>query len=460
VDETRQEIESREEAFLSVAGLRSSRASRTRPLDPEGRLFDYRTEFQRDRDRILHARAFRRLRLKAEGGGAGASDRRRDRLTHTLEVAQLARTMARALSLNEDLTEAIALAHDLGSTPFGRDGARALHQILTTTRPILPGGFRTRHQSLRVVELLEKRYDHAGLNLTLEVRSGIFKQDSPDEAGEKKRRRGAGRGSTGRRKTGGWSLSGIDESALDASPPSLEAQTVSIADRIASALGDLDDALRAGELDLRTVERIPVVKVLLGRLGPRYPASRPGRVFIKANLIHRGLTHLLVTSTIQHSRRGLKAWIRKNAVTTHEEFLAAQLSLPHQLVSAGVRTGRLLTGLQEQLARRLESTAASAQASSRAGEILERLFAAYTHEPRLLDDYVLIRFKEMAGGRFLRDLGPKAMETEIARRYHASGVFHRLVSDHLAGMTDAYACAEYGRLFGPIHTPGGGHTYP
>jgi len=452
VDETRREIEAREEAQLSVFGRRGARAARRRPLDPEGRLFDYRTEFQRDRDRILHARAFRRLRLKAEGGGAGPSDRHRDRLTHTLEVTQIARTLSRALGLNEDLTEAIGLGHALGSPPFGRDGERALHALLTRTRPPLPGGFRTSVQSLRVVDLLEKRYDHAGLNLTLEVRAGIARQGDPLS-----RRTPPGRGRRARAGAReGSILSGLDPALLSPHPPSPEAQAVARADRFATALGDLDDALRAGELDLALVEKLPLVRVLLRHLGARYPAGKPGRVFVKANQIHRGLTHLLVTSTIQHSRKTLRAWARDLRVSTHEEFLAAEAKLPAAAIGPDPRTGRLFEGLVELLGRKLPATAEAAAAATRAGEILGALFRSYCREPRLLDDYVLIRFKEIAGGAYLRDLPAEAMETEIARRYHASGAFQRLVADHLAGMTDAYACSEYSRLLGPVPSPGGG----
>ncbi|HXI03221.1 MAG TPA: HD domain-containing protein, partial [Candidatus Saccharimonadales bacterium] len=183
MNETRQEIERREEETLPPWALRSGRATRSRPLDPEGRVFDYRTEYQRDRDRILHSRSFRRLRQKMDGGATSPVDPRRDRLTHTLEVTQLARTIARALSLNEDLTEAIALGHDLGCPPFGSSGARALDRLLGRRRRPLQGGFRVPVQSLRVVDLLEKRYEHEGLNLTHDVREGILKQDDPASSG-------------------------------------------------------------------------------------------------------------------------------------------------------------------------------------------------------------------------------------------------------------------------------------
>jgi dGTPase len=476
MDETRRDLERREECSLAPYALRSARAARPLRLDREGRLFDYRTEFQRDRDRILHARAFRRLRLKAEGGAPGRSERRRDRLTHTLEVAQMARTVARALSLNEDLTEAIALGHAVGSPPFGRDGARALDRLLVSLEEPLPGGFQTHLQSLRVVDLLEKRYDHPGLNLSHDVREGILKQEGgalrpspaggdrqPDgPAGRPARGDAAAKGRPSRRPPApGSILAGIDTDPLEPGrAPSLEAQSVTIADRIASALGDLDDALRSGELDLANVEKIPLVRALLRRLGTRYPARSRGKLFMKANLLHRGLTHLLVTATIQRSRRTIRTWSRGAGFTDHESFLEARSALPADAIGMEARTHRLFDGLRGALATRLQSSAAAAAGTARARFILGSLFEAYRRDPRLLDDYVLLRFKEAAGGRFLRDLPPGAMETEISRRYHDAGLFLRLVADHLAGMTDTYAASEYVRLFGSAPPAGRGGDIP
>jgi dGTPase len=197
------------------------------PLDP------YRTEFQRDRDRILHSKAFRRLSHKTQVFLAPEGDHYRTRLTHTLEVAQIARSIARALRLNEDLTEAIALGHDLGHTPFGHSGEEALNEILGEIRaqwPSAPAKFVHNRQSLRIVEKLE--YEGKGLNLTREVRDGIL-------------------GHTG-----------------DYVPETLEGQIVRIADRIAYVNHDIDDALRGGVL---SDSQLPAkaVKVLGANHGAR-----------------------------------------------------------------------------------------------------------------------------------------------------------------------------------------------
>jgi dGTPase len=194
-----------EDERLSSAATRSAAATRIRPEEPSG----VRTEFQRDRDRVIHAKSFRRLMHKTQVFIAPAGDHYRTRLTHTLEVTQVARTIGRALALNEDLIEAIGLAHDLGHTPFGHAGERALAEMLP--------GFRHNEQSLRVVDLLEK--DGRGLNLTRQVRDGILNH------------------SKGR--------VGITASA-GLSPATLEGEVVKLSDGLAYINHDLDDALRAG----------------------------------------------------------------------------------------------------------------------------------------------------------------------------------------------------------------------
>jgi len=197
----REQYQQFEDEFLSPYAVRSKDTKgRMRYLPP----CEVRTDFQRDRDRIIHSKAFRRLKHKTQVFIAPEGDHYRTRLTHTLEVAQIARTIARALRLNEDLTEAIALGHDLGHTPFGHAGEKALNYLL-------PGGFRHYEQSLRVVDVLE---GDEGLNLTYEVRDGILKH------------------------TG------------DAEPETLEGMVVKISDRIAYINHDIDDALRAGKIRL------------------------------------------------------------------------------------------------------------------------------------------------------------------------------------------------------------------
>ncbi|ADK84650.1 deoxyguanosinetriphosphate triphosphohydrolase [Desulfarculus baarsii DSM 2075] len=220
----REELERREEAILSPFAARSAASKgRARPEPPCA----MRPAFQHDRDRILYSKAFRRLKHKTQVFLAPTGDHYRTRLTHTLEVAQIARTMARALALNEDLTEAVALGHDLGHTPFGHAGEAQLNQLL-------PGGFRHYEQSLRVVDLLEK--DGRGLNLTHEVRMGILHHSK-------------GKG-------GFLCCQGDDELTL-------EARLVRCADVMAYVAHDTDDAIRGGVIDAQ--ELPPAVVRTLGR---------------------------------------------------------------------------------------------------------------------------------------------------------------------------------------------------
>ncbi len=202
----RRQLEELEETMLSPRAARSGCSRGRERAEAE---CDFRTAFQRDRDRIIHCKAFRRLKHKTQVFIAPEGDHYRTRLTHTLEVSQIARTAARALRLNEDLTEAVALGHDLGHTPFGHAGEAVLNDLL-------PGGFRHNEQSLRVVAYLE---GEGGLNLTWEVRDGIHKHTGPEE------------------------------------PATLEGQLVRICDRIAYINHDIDDALRGGILRLEDLPR-------------------------------------------------------------------------------------------------------------------------------------------------------------------------------------------------------------
>jgi dGTPase len=371
-----------------------------------------RTPFQRDRDRIAHSKAFRRLRLKTQVFVDPEGDHFRTRLTHTLETTGIARGVARALRLNEDLVEAVALAHDLGQPPFGPAGERALDDLLSGCLdgrggPGLGdvGGFSRPWQSLRVVDLLEKRYDHPGLNLTDDVREGIFRSGGAV-------RRPAER------------LEGIRAGKA----PGLEAQVVALADRIASALADLDDALQAGTLELAEAERLRAVEALRKKLGERYP-RRAGR-FVKANAIHRGLTHLFVTSAILESAAALARESKEKEI----------------LVDLPRSTARLLEDLEAVLAARVRRGREADRIEGWGRRVLLGLHAAYHADPSLLEDHVLFRFKEATGVRYLRDLPRETAEEEVRSRYRSSPVFARGVGDYLAGMTDAFALAEHERL--------------
>ena len=437
----RTRMERDEDERLAAHAVRSADATRRHAVPVEGRGFDYRTGFQRDRDRVVYSRAFRRLRQKAQLGILpDYEDHRRNRLTHTLEVTQLARTVGRALRLNEDLVEAVSLAHDLGQPPFGPAGELALDDLLAgrldghggTGLGDL-GGFRHTVQGLRVVDLLEKRYKHPGLNLSDPVREGILKSGPipgprpvPDDAGLRP---------------------GL--------APAFEVQAVLLADRIATALHDLDDALQSRVVEPVQVERLPAVGVLRRRLGRSYP-TRAGR-FMKANAIHRGLVHLLVTDAIVASERRLDEWADRYGVSDPERFREVRDEAVRGDEIAAAPTGaRMLDEIEDFLESRVRRGYDADRVAGWGRRVLLGLFAAYLADPTLLEDHVLLRFKQSAGGRFLRDLPRSRVEAELTNRYRRNPRFVRLLVDHLAAMTDAYAMTEHRRLLemGAVPIPG------
>jgi dGTPase len=283
----REQLEAREREFLAPQAARSAESrGRLRP-QPED---DMRPAFQRDRDRIIHCKAFRRLKHKTQVFFSPAGDHYRTRLTHTLEVAQIARTLAKSLRLNEDLTEAIALGHDLGHTPFGHWGERVLAKLV-------PGGFRHTEQSLRVVDVLER--DGEGLNLTHEVRDGIARHS--------KGKLGAPLGQTGQL------------------AQTLEGQCIRIADLIAYVNHDTDDAIRAG---LLTVDQLPAEAVAL--LGTT-PSTRIGAMVkdVVMTTLDGGLDEIRMSDPILHATLGLRAFlfqaVYENTVSTAEFEKAADI---------------------------------------------------------------------------------------------------------------------------------------
>ncbi|MBN2039117.1 MAG: deoxyguanosinetriphosphate triphosphohydrolase [Spirochaetes bacterium] len=235
----------------------------------------YRTEYQRDRERIIHSKAFRRLEYKTQVFVNHEGDHYRTRLTHTIEVSQIARTIARTLRLNEDLSETLALAHDLGHTPFGHSGEREFNEILKDE-----GGFEHNRQSLRVVEKLEDRYSSfPGLNLTWETREGIIKHSSTNHA-----------------------------EVADYAPdefPSLEAQIIDFADEIAYNNHDLDDGIRSGLLDFSEVKNLSIWHMGIDAIGgaDRLPADKDQQV----NMIIRSIINLLVSDLIDTVAGNIKA---------------------------------------------------------------------------------------------------------------------------------------------------------
>jgi dGTPase len=343
-----------------------------------------RTEFQRDRDRIIHSTAFRRLVYKTQVFVNYEGDLYRTRLTHSLEVAQIARTVARALRLNEDLAEAISLAHDLGHTPFGHAGQDALNECMRAF-----GGFEHNLQSLRVVDRLEDRYaSFRGLNLTFETREGILKHCSLKHARD---------------------LGEIGRRFLDRTQAGLEAQLANIADEIAYNNHDVDDGLRSGLITLEQLATLPFFAEHLNRIEREHPQLKPQ---LKGSEAVRDMIGELVADLVRTSAAGIAA-----AAPTHIDDVRA---LPHGLIefSAPLRDAQLT--LKRFLRDALYTHPRVRQMTAQAHETVAFLFAELTADYDRMPEEHAARAKELAGGG------------------DAAGAA-RVVADYVAGMTDRFA---------------------
>jgi dGTPase len=413
---TREHFERAEEERLAIFAAKSARAERPRgPVaDSPG---DARTQYARDRDRIIHSRAFRRLKHKTQVFIPYEGDHFRTRLTHTIEVAQIARSASRALGLNEDLAEAIALGHDLGHTPYGHSGEYVLDRLLRESHPDA-GGFKHNYQSVRVVDRLEKRYEEPGLNLTHDVREGMLKHTSwtkdypfPLDFAEGLR----------------WESGG-----------SLEAQIVNWSDEIAQQTHDLEDGLPLTEE--AAIEELAISRQVRAARGyGSDPASR------RASLI-RGMIATLSADLVEGSRARIEQWLEANRVTTSEDFAARRDRLPGDLVAFSDAGRRLYAELREFVYRHIIHSFPVSRHDGHARRVLAGVFAAYRDNPRLLPDDVLRGIAGELSVRYLREVPLPQVEREVAERYRPQPAFYRAIADHIAGMTDSYCNSEYRQL--------------
>jgi len=354
----------------------------------------YRSEYQRDRDRIIHSAAFRRLEYKTQVFVNHEGDLFRTRLTHSLEVAQIARTIARTLSLNEDLCEAISLAHDLGHTPFGHAGQDALNPCM---KPY--GGFEHNAQSLRVVDELEDKYaDFRGLNLMFETREGILKHCSRARARE---------------------LGDVGERFLKGGSPGLEAQLANLADEIAYNILDIDDGLRARLLSIEAMREVPLFK---RHHDEALKASKAMNAKQERHETIRRIINTLVTDLVETSRASLRKAKPKSIEDVRER------SKPLIAYSADVRAESL--ALKKFLYEHLYKHHQVYRMTVKAQRVVRELFAALLDDPRLLPP---ARFEEA-----------KQQEKLTGKSGRA-----RVVADYIAGMTDRFALDEHERLFDP-----------
>jgi dGTPase len=413
---TREHFERLEEERLAIFASRSARATRPRgPLPAEEE--DFRTQYVRDRDRIIHSRAFRRLKHKTQVFIPFEGDHFRTRLTHTIEVSQIARSVARALALNEDLTEAVALGHDLGHTPFGHSGETVLDGLLRESHPDA-GGFKHNFQSVRVVDRLERRYEEPGLNLTDDVREGIFKH-------------------TGWRRDFPFPLDFVDGLRLD-SGGTLEAQVVNWSDEIAQQTHDLEDGiLLAGE---DAIEALAVSRVARAVRGSgRDPAVR------RASLI-RGMIATLTSDLVASSRARIERWLGANGISTPEEFFSRRQRTPADLVGFSDEGKKLYAELRQFVYRHIIHSFPVSRHDGRARRVIAGLYRAYAENPRLLPDSVLEGLRQELQIRFLREIPLGDVKAEVEHHYQPRPEFYRAIADHIAGMTDSYCIAEYREL--------------
>jgi dGTPase len=370
-----------------------------RPGESRGRLVAeaasaMRSDFQRDRDRIVHCGAFRRLQYKTQVFVFHEGDYYRTRLTHSIEVAQIARTLARALALDEDLAEAVALAHDLGHTPFGHAGEEALDEVMAPF-----GGFDHNEQTFRILTQLEQRYAaFDGLNLTWETLEGVVKHNGPVAAPRPYLADFCRR----------------CDLELD-SHASAEAQVAALADDIAYNNHDLADGLRAGLFALEDLEPLPLV----GGTFQAVAAAHPGidRSRLRHEAIRR-LINAMVEDVLGETRRRLSQAGPRDATAVR------RLGRPVVAFSAALAAQE--KEIRRFLFRRMYRHHRVNRMIGKARRVVQELFAAYTSAPQSLPEE-------------WRDRAEPAGEAERAR----------LVADYIAGMTDRYALEEHAKLFDP-----------
>jgi dGTPase len=360
--------------------------------DSRGRRYSekphpYRTDYARDRDRVIHARAFRRLEAKTQVFTTRFSDHFRNRLTHTLEVTQIARTVAGALRLNAELAEALALVHDIGHPPFGHAGEHKLDERMR------PFGDRFDHNlhALRIVEQFEQRYlDFPGLNLTFEVREGIVKHSHDYSAEE---------------------FPALAEYLLDQRPP-LEAQLIDLVDEIAYDTADLDDGFEAHVLRIDEMRaEVPVFDSAYAAVEQQHPN---GRRQLKFNEALKRVLDYLATDLIENTQKQVQA----SGAETVEDIRKH----PKRLARFSEDAAKAAESLKRFLNARLYSNAAIADEREHSVEALDALFTLFLENP----------------GRMPSNYGQQAKQEPL----------HRVVCDYIAGMTDQFLLRQYGELVG------------
>lgn len=384
---TRKEIEQRERETLAPYGMKSadSKGRSTPEEEPE-----HRTAFQRDRDRILHTTAFRRLEYKTQVFVNHEGDYYRTRLTHTLEVAQIGRTLARMLGANEDLVEAICLVHDIGHPPFGHSGEMTLATLMKDH-----GGFDHNQQALRIVTNLEHRYKRfEGLNLTFELREGIVKHETE------------------------YDVSSVGEEYEPEKIANLEAQIANVADELAYTAHDLDDGLYAGLIVPHELDGLGLWDLGMKSIG------------VKTANFSEVERHRLIRRLIGILVRDVATTTNQRLEEVNPQSVDELQRLPVPVIGHSAEFKEMVRQLKDFLYQHMYRNYRVVRMAQKAERFITQLFNAYAQEPNMLPD------------------------TTQSKLDKVNGVpIERIVTDYVAGMTDRFALEEYQRLFDPFTKP-------
>ncbi len=354
----------------------------------------YRNEYQRDRDRIIHSAAFRRLEYKTQVFVNHEGDLFRTRLTHSLEVAQIARSIARELRLHEDLSEAIALAHDLGHTPFGHAGQTALNNCMKDC-----GGFEHNLQSLRVIDKLEQKYaDFDGLNLTFETREGILKHCSTTNAKK---------------------LGDVGQRFLDKTQPSLEAQLTDYSDETAYNNHDIDDGIRYGLITIDDLLKIELFRDQYDIVNKKYPGLDDKKLLHE---IIRRMINVMVVDLIDTSR--------ENIASANLNSIDDVRCQNKRIMAFSSEMNDKKLELKQFLRNNLYQHYRVHRMSKKAAVVIDSLFTAFMEDQKILPTEAIDH-------------------CHILKDKHGDKGIARGISDYIAGMTDRYAIVEYERIFNP-----------
>lgn len=436
----------REKNCLSKNAAKSSSIFLTQRLiqESEEDCTELRLPFQRDRDRIIHSRAFRRLMHKTQVFNANMGDHYRNRLTHTMEVCQIARSIGKYLALNDELIEGIALGHDLGHTPFGHIGERTLHLIISGKMISQDydinindfGGFKHNFQGLQMVDNIEKRSNnYKGLNLTLAVREGILKH-----TGMKMKipQNYCNRLKIPHDKSDDVIYNTLDLTNINIKLPSftLEGQVVAIADEIAQCTHDLEDGLRAKIIKINDIIKSEFIQLICEErkiiLNENYET-----VDIRNTLI-KYMVGYLINDVCTASEK------RINQIKAIPEFKNKEDVYKEKYIVFSHKISEMHEKLSDLITKSVIASQQVTQSDSKSEYIIIKLFKAYYVHPQQLPDHIIMRYFTRRGLEFNRLL----IEEKIGD-IQKDSEFIRLICDHIASMTDQYAAREYRKLYEP-----------